>query len=191
MQDKVRLWLVMFLLLPQLVLGQDFTKNTFTLKFFGLSLHLKESPYPEIFPNRLDEKGYLTFNYGAIVGYDRFIAQNKLSIKAQQGLYADCAGKLAGFSHLGLRALIFRKNNHSLNGGVGPTLVYRQDWNNIEGYQDDGYFKRNGTWQYKFYWYAGELEYNYSINQNTDLSVSLVPGLPELISMGVGFRRHF
>ncbi|MDX5435778.1 MAG: hypothetical protein LPK03_01190 [Pontibacter sp.] len=191
MQVKGKLWLFILLLLPQQLLGQGFTRNAFSLKFFGLSLHLKESPYPEIFPNRLDEKGYLTFNYGAIAGYDRFIVQDKLSVKVQQGLYADCAGKLAGFSHLGFRALIFRKNNHSLNGGVGPTLVYRQDWNSIDGYQDDGYFNRNGTWQYKFYWYAGELEYNYSIKPNTDLSVSLVPGLPELISVGAGFRRRF
>ncbi|MDX5422845.1 MAG: hypothetical protein LPK07_05450 [Hymenobacteraceae bacterium] len=166
-------------------------KHAVTVKFFGLSMHLKESPYPEIFPNRLDKKGYLTFNYGAIVGYDRYIIGDAISIRVEQGLYADCAAELAGFTHIGWRGEIFRKNRHSLNGGFGPTLVYRQDWNNIEGYQDDGYFNRRGDWQYKFYWYGGEFEYNYELKEGTDLSVNLVPGLPELVSIGVGVRKRF
>lgn len=166
-------------------------KNAFTVKFFGLSVHLKESPYPEMFPNRLDDKGYITFNYGAIVGYDRFVVRDVISIRVEQGLYADCAAELAGFTHIGWRGLIFRKNRHSLNGGVGPTLVYRRDWNNIEDYVDDGYFERKGSWQYKFYWYAGELEYNYKLKEKIDLSVNLVPGIPELVSFGVGFRKRF
>ncbi|MER2998025.1 hypothetical protein [Pontibacter populi] len=166
-------------------------KNAFTAKLFGISVHLKESPHPEIFPNRLDDKGYITFNYGAIVGYDRFIVGNKHAIRVEQGLYADCAASLAGFTHIGWRALIFQKNRHSLNGGIGPTLVYRKDWNRLEGYQDDGYFNRRGEWQYKFYWYAGELEYNYKLSEQTDFSVNLVPGLPELISFGVGVRQRF
>ncbi|GAB3193932.1 hypothetical protein K0O23_02595 [Pontibacter aydingkolensis] len=166
-------------------------KNTFTLKFFGFSMHLKESPYPEIFPNRLDQKGYATFNYGAIAGYERFVVRDAISVRVEQGLYADCAGQLAGFTHLGWRGIIFRSNRHSVNGGFGPTLVYRQDWNRLEGYQDDGYFKRSGTWQHKFYWYGGEFEYNYELNNNTDISVNLVPGLPELISLGFGIRKHF
>jgi hypothetical protein len=166
-------------------------KNAFTAKLFGVSVHLKESPHPEIFPNRLDEKGYITFNYGAIVGYDRFIVGNKHAVRVEQGLYADCAASLAGFTHIGWRALILQKNRHSLNGGIGPTLVYRRDWNRIIGYKDDGYFNRRGEWQYKFYWYAGELEYNYSLSEQTDFSVNLVPGLPELISFGVGVRQRF
>ncbi|NDK57169.1 hypothetical protein [Pontibacter fetidus] len=166
-------------------------KNAITVKAFGLSVHLKESPHPEIFPNRLDDKGYITFNYGAIVGYDRFIVRNVHAIRLEQGLYADCAASLAGFTHIGWRGRIFQKNRHSLNGGIGPTLVYRRDWNRIVGYKDDGYFNKGGGWQYKFYWYAGELEYNYKLQGKTDLSVSLVPGLPELVSVGIGVRQRF
>ncbi|WP_439881146.1 hypothetical protein ACSX1A_18635 [Pontibacter sp. MBLB2868] len=166
-------------------------KNSLTVKFFGLSLHLKESPYPEIFPNRLDDKGYAALNYGSIIGYERFLVRNDISVRVEQGIYADCAGKLAGFTHLGWRGTIFRKSRHSLNGGFGPTLVYRHSWTTIEKYEDDGYFNKSGNWQYKFYWYGGEFEYNYQLNNNTDLSVNLVPGIPELISFGVGVRKHF
>lgn len=168
-----------------------FPKNAFTIKYFGLSVHLKETPYPEIFPNKLDEEGYTTLNYGAIIGYDRFLVRNVHAIRLQQAIYADCSGSLAGFTHIGWRGLIFQKGRHSLNGGLGPTLVYRRDWNRIEGYTDDGYFNRKGAWQYKFYWYAGEFEYNYQLTDKTDFSANLIPGLPELISFGLGIRQRF
>lgn len=185
--------ILFFLLFSLRVSAQDVltTRNTFTVKYFGLSVHLKESPYPEIFPNKLDEKGYTTFNYGAIIGYDRFLDRDAHAVRLLQAIYADCSGSLAGFTHIGWRGLIFEKGKHSLNAGLGPTLVYRRDWNRIEGYQDDGYFNRKGEWQYKFYWYAGEFEYNYQLTAKTDISLNLIPGIPELISFGIGVRRHF
>lgn len=176
---------------PSLAQEEVPSKNAITVKYFGLSVHLKESPYPEIFPYKLDKKGYVAVNYGAIVGYDRFVVRQAHAVRMQQAVYADCSGSLAGFSHIGWRGLIFKRGNHSLNGGIGPTLVYRRDWNRIEGYKDDGYFNRSGDWQYKFYWYAGELEYNYKLASSTDLSINLIPGLPELVSFGVGVRRRF
>lgn len=187
------MWLVVFLCLPLLGMAQErpLLKNAITVKFFGLSVHLKESQPPELFPNRLDSKGIMVLNLGGIIGYERFVLRDKISIRVEQGLYADCAAELAGFTHIGWRGLIFRKGRQSLNGGFGPTLVYRQDWNGLESYQDDGYFERHGKWQYRFYWYGGEFEYNYELQPGTELSVNLVPGVPELISVGVGLRKRF
>jgi hypothetical protein len=180
-------------LLGYQVHGQDstHTKHALTIKYFGLSVHLKETPYPEIFPNKLDDKGYSTLNYGAIIGYDRFLIRNVHALRLQQAIYADCSASLAGFTHVGWRALLFQKGRHSLNAGLGPTLVYRRDWNRLQGYQDDGYFNRRGKWQYKFYWYAGELEYNYQLEGKTDFSFNIIPGIPELISFGLGVRQRF
>lgn len=166
-------------------------KNAFTLKFFGLSAHLRPTPYPELFKNRIDEKGVFVVNLGGIVGYDRFVVRDVISIRVEQGLYADCASSLAGFTHFGWRGQIFKTGRHSLNGGFGPTLVYRRDWNRLKGYEDDGYFNRSGDWQYKFYWYGGEFEYNYQLSGQYDLSLNLVPGIPELVSFGAGFRKRF
>ncbi len=186
------LWLLMLSVLPfSWSRAQEAFKNSITVKAFGLSVHLKESPYPEIFPNRLDSKGYTTINYGGIVGYDRFVVRNDLSVRMEQGLYADCAESMAGFTHIGFRGKIFRKGRHSVNGGIGPTLVYRRDWNRLEGYVDNGYFNRRGDWQYKFYWYGGEFEYNYQLSEQNDLSLTLIPGIPELVSFGIGFRRRY
>lgn len=69
--------------------------------------------------------------------------------------------------------------------------MYRHDWADNDAYVDDGYFKRHGKWQHKFYCYAGELEYNYRLKERTDLSVNLMPGIPELVSFGMGLRKGF
>lgn len=170
---------------------QSVFRNAVTVKFFGLSAHLQHRQNPKMFPNRLDRRGIFVLNLGGIIGYERFVMRDRISIRVEQGLYADCAAVLAGFSHIGFRGMLLHRGRHSVNGGFGPTLVYRRDWNTIEGYRDDGYFNRHGKWQYKFYWYGGEFEYNYKLKPDTELSINLVPGVPELISMGVGLRKLF
>jgi hypothetical protein len=165
-------------------------QQAFTLKAFGITGHLKPALNPALFPNRLDNQGLVVLNYGAIMGYDRYVREEVLHIRAQKGLYADCTASLAGFWHLGWRATILRAGRHSLNGGIGPTLVFRRDWNRLPGYEDDGYFRQGRGWQYRFYWYAGELEYNCRVDARNELSVTLIPGLPELVSVGFGFRRR-
>lgn len=166
-------------------------KNAFTLKFFGLSVHLRSAAVPELYPNRLDKKGIAVVNLGGIAGYERFVVRDVFSVRVEQGIYSDCATSLAGFTHLGWRGQVFKAGRHSLNGGFGPTLLYRRDWNRLQGYEDNGYFKSSGGWQYRFYWYGGEFEYNYQLAGQYDLSLNLVPGIPELVSFGAGFRRRF
>ena len=193
LQKRLLTFLIYANLLPLCAEAQEnmALKNAFTVKFFGLSVHLRQTPYPELFPNRLDQKGIMVVNLGGIAGYERFVLRDILSVRVEQGIYADCSSSLAGFTHIGWRGEIFKTGRHSLNGGLGPTLVYRRDWNRLEGYEDDGYFRRSGDWQYKFYWYGGEFEYNYQLTEQNDLSINLVPGIPELVSFGAGFRRRF
>ncbi|CAN5913168.1 hypothetical protein BH24BAC1_BH24BAC1_03160 [soil metagenome] len=164
-------------------------RQALTVKAFGLSYHLKPARNPDLFPNRLDKQGLAVLNYGLLTGYDRYVYREVLHVRVQQGLYADCTASFAGFWHLGWRARLLQAGRHTLNGGIGPTLVFRRDWNRIPGYEDDGYFRQGRGWQYKFYWYAGELEYNFRVNQKSEFSLTLVPGLPELVSFGFGIRR--
>lgn len=167
-------------------------KNAFTVKFIALSIHpVKDNPNAKIYRNRLDKNGYLVMQYGGVLGYERFFYKDIFSIRVQQGLYADCAAVFAGFTHIGWRGRIFKTGKHSLNGGIGPTLVYRRDWSRMKGYVDDGYFKRHNQWQYKFLWYGGEFEYNYQLTANGQFSVMVVPGFPEVITFGIGWRQWF
>jgi hypothetical protein len=172
-------------------LGQAQNRKNLNFKYFGLTVHPKGDDNAEIMPLNPDGKGYLVLNVGGSVGYEQFFVPEKFSVKAIQAFYADCALQFAGFTHLGLRAVIFDIGRHSLNGGLGPTLVYRRNWSKLPGYTVATSFfggDPEDKWQYKMIWYAGELEYNYRLSTRTDLSTSFVPGYPNIMSLSFGVR---
>jgi len=169
-------------------------QNNLGFKFFGLSIHPKgEKENAFLMPNKLDKNGYFVMNLGGEVMYENFIYHEFLSIKIIQALYADCAERLGGFSHIGLRAIVFKNNKHILSGGIGPTLIYRRSWYELEGYINKNRFKGNSTakWQYLFLWYGGEFEYKFIIKKRFDFAISFVPGYPDLISLSIGFSYKF
>lgn len=159
------------------------------LKFFGLSIHPNGDPNAFLMPRKLDAGGVLVVNLGGMASYEKYIGKD-FSVKAVQALYADCASRAGGFTHLGLRARIFTTGRHSLSGGLGPTLVFRRNWQDLKGYINPGYFKGgpDETWQYKFLWYGGEFEYALAVNDKLDLSTTFVPGYPKLMSLSFGIR---
>ena len=164
-----------------------------SLKFFGLSLHPGGDENAPLMPRRFDANGVWVLNLGGMLSYEKFIYQDGVSVKAVQGIYSDCAAQLGGFSHLGLRAKIFKTTRQSLYGGIGPTLVYRKNWHKLPGYIDPDYFegKPANTWQYKFLWYGGEFEYAYVLSERIDFATTFIPGYPKLISFSFGFRYKF
>lgn len=160
------------------------------IKFFGLSMHPKGEENAFLMPRKLDDQGVLVVNLGAVVSYEKFVFKDKFSIKVAQALYSDCADRLGGFSHIGFRSKIIDSKKHALYGGMGPTLVYRRNWLELEGYRNPDFFKGGPgeKWQYKFLWYGGELEYVYKLNQKIQLASSFIPGYPKLMSLSFGLR---
>lgn len=162
------------------------------VKAFGLSIHPQGALNHELMPWKIDERGVFVFNLGATVGFEAFVPGTPwLSIKAVQGGYLDCVGQPAGFSHLGLRLHTPSWGGFSVNGGVGPSLLYRKSWYDLRGYNDDFSFFRGGPhdfWQTRFLWYGGELEFNEALGRGWALSQTLVPGYPDLISISIGFK---
>jgi hypothetical protein len=166
-------------------------QNNIGIKYFGLSIHPKgEKENAHLMPYKLDKYGYLVLNFGAEIMYERFFLEDLFNIKIIQAIYADCATRLGGFSHIGLRGKIFKKEKHCLYGGIGPTLIYRKNWLELNGYVNLHRFKGeiNDKWQYLFLWYAGEFEYKYFLSNNYDLSISFVPGYPDLMSLSIGLN---
>lgn len=165
------------------------------VKFFGLTIHPQGVAHPEIMPLKFDENGYAVMNLGGTVSAEYFIWKDIVSVRVVQGLYADCASRLGGFSHIGLRGRIFQSGRHSLNGGIGPTFVYRRNWYKIPGFTpvpgDSADFYTGGTpeddWQWRFIIYGGEFEYNYAITERLEASLSVIPS-PEIITFSVGAR---
>ncbi|MBK0403521.1 hypothetical protein I5M27_11030 [Adhaeribacter sp. BT258] len=182
--------MLVFLLFPGF---QALAQDNIGLKFFGLSIHPGGDENAPLMPRRFDDKGIWVLNLGGMLSYEKFIYEDGVSVKAVQGFYSDCAAQPGGFSHIGLRARIFKTKKHSLFGGIGPTLVYRKNWYELPGYQDPDYFEGapTDTWQYKFLWYGGEFEYAYVLTDKIDLAATFIPGYPKLISLSFGARYKF
>jgi hypothetical protein len=159
------------------------------LKFVGLSWHVKASKHPQLFLHKLDRKGHATLTFGAAVTVEYRI-KPYLSVKFDQGLLSDCAGRFAGMSLFTVRTNVPLGKLGEGTGGLGPFFYYRRNWNELEGYVDDGLFKisKNKRWQTKFVWYGGELEHNYPITDRMDISTNLLPAIPVVFTLTPGVR---
>jgi hypothetical protein len=144
-------------------------------------------------PHKLDANAHFVLNFGGFVGYERFVWEDLLSIKLMQGIFTDCSGGLAGFTHLGFRAFAFEKKRFKVMFGMGPTLYYRDDWNRFPGYIDTGFFHRISTHtlgplQYYLFVYGMEFEFDYRLNKRIDLNGGFTPGAPLALTFSAGIK---
>lgn len=180
--------LVIYIFMFKMIFSADVALG---IKYFGLSIHPVGVKNPTLMPYKLDSQAYLVLNEGITLNTEYYLIEDALSIKFVQGIYADCTTSFAGFTHIGFRGTLFKYKNHSINGGIGPTLVYRKNWYRLSGYDNELSFFRGGKtdeWQWNFLWYGGEFEYNYALSDSTELSISLIPGFPDLVSLSMGFK---
>ncbi len=179
------------LILLVLLFKTGSAQDNFGIKYFGLSIHPKgEKENAFLMPNKIDKNGCLVLNIGGEFSYEYFLFKDILSIKTVQALYADCAARFGGFSHVGLRGKIFKRRKHSVYGGIGPTIIYRRNWLEMKDYVNQNRFKGdlNYKYQYLFLWYGGEFEYKCNLNENWDFAISFVPGYPDLMSLSFGIN---
>jgi hypothetical protein len=168
------------------------------IKYVGVRSHPVGDINAHLFPRKFsfDTKGIFVLNNGIMASFGKNVWKDFLSIKLMQAAYADCALVTAGFSHLGFRLKVFSLGKHEINGGIGPTFVYRQNWYRFEEYDDNPARNFYGggpedDWQWRFIWYGGDIEYNYNLHNNIDLSVNVIPGIPYLIAVACGIRIKF
>jgi len=171
-----------------------YSQDNFTAKFFGFSFHPDGDVNADNMPTKVDRNGVLVINIGMYFGYENFFYKDKLSYKVVTAFYSDCGGLFSGLVHVGFRGVIFQKERFSINGGLGPTFIYRRSWySKFDDYVNSGFYDGNETdfWQYKFLWYGGELEFNYKLNKSLDLSATFIPGYPKLLALSFGVRYRF
>ncbi|MGI5099750.1 hypothetical protein E4N70_05640 [Treponema vincentii] len=188
---KSFLAVVMICLTSVPLFAHDFS---FGVKLFGLTIHpIGALNYP-LFPLKLDSEGFVVFNPGVTLNAEYFVWRDIISIKAVQGLYGDCVMQFAGFSHIGFRIRFLKIKRFSMNVGIGPTFLYKRSWYRLPGYNDslEAYKgTKDEDWQYLFYWYAGEIETNIQVNDNFDVSITVIPGVPDIINISTGFRYNY
>lgn len=163
-------------------------QNAISGKLFGIGIHPVDNDNAGIYETAIDDKGTYLFEPGFIAAFENFSPNDRMSVKINQGIHRDAAKKIAGFTHLGIRAYVVSGKRHSLCLGVGPTFYYRQSWHLLEGYVDQEIYDGNDNWQYKFSILSGEIEYNYYMAKHTDLAISLTQMQPKAFTLAVGLR---
>ncbi len=92
------------------------------------------------------------------------------------------------------RWFIFNIKKVSMNFGVGPTLIFRESWNTIPRYRDDGYYHESDDflpgYQYKFI-LGGDVNFHYEIDKQLELVWSVIPGFPYVVTHAFGMRWSF
>ena len=156
-----------------------------SIKFIGLTTHIKKSPHPQLYKRKLNKNGYFVINSGIIIGVEYIVVKPWFGVKVAQAIFSDCANQKAGFTHFGFR-LHGTHNKHEFTIGNGPTLFYRKDWSHLSGYVDEDLFKYKNGHQYRYFWLAGEVEYNYHINNEFVFSTTFIPGPPEFTTIAPG-----
>jgi len=160
-----------------------------SLQFVGFTFHPTGGNTPEIYPLKLDKKAYFVLEVGLALNLDYYLNDN-LFIRTSVAHYRDCAFVPAGYFHVGIRGTILKKGKHQIIGGIGPTLLYREDWHQFSEYKGDEFYTNHiyNKWQYRFIVYGGEFEYLYKLNDKIELQYSLIPGIPIVMTSKIGIR---
>ncbi|MGL1888904.1 MAG: hypothetical protein OCD76_20495 [Reichenbachiella sp.] len=165
-----------------------------SLQFVGISYHPGGGNYADDYPLKIDDDAYWLLNIGGALNVDYDIVDSIAFIRGAAAFYKDCAFFYAGYFHLGIRGVIVRFGKHSINGGMGATLIYRENWNQIPEYENDSFYENaimNGRWEYQFIFYGGEFDYIYQYSKNIGIQYSIVPGFPMVITSKLGVRYSF
>ncbi len=168
---------------------------TWGIKLGGIGYHPKTDGNEQFYRYKINKKGNLTF-FRSITFCFSYNFSPYLGIKAVQTfLVNDCTGHFAGVSHVGINLLDdivnFKSEKHQGSFSFGPLFYYRRNWNKIEGYKTDSNFIRlgkNKTWERKFVWYGGQIQYDYFFNNYQAVSVNFLPGYPYIYAVSTGME---
>ncbi len=162
------------------------------LKFIGLTYHPGggEGDYPLSF----DKEGFLVLQTGLEADGDYYLNPYIL-IRTSTSLYLDCALLWSGFFHVGPRLNLPLGERLEFRIGIGPTLIWRQNWwGEVDWYNGDLFYgkeENNKAIQTAYLWYGGNIEIEYKLNESFSLAYSVVPGYPQVFTNSFGARKHF
>lgn len=168
-----------------------YSQSNFSIRFSGINYCFTNYSIQNDLKNSLNKSKKLILEPGFNITYDNFISGDYFSMRIKQGLFIDKMNMKSGFTSIGLRRKLFSRFEHSLNLAVGPSIIYRESWNKISGFNNEDYFSSSGNIDYKFMLINAELEYNYSISPKSDISISINYNQPYTIGISAGLRYWF
>lgn len=188
----IKISLVLFLSTISYIANSQ--EQRFEIKYIGFGWHPSdEEMNADHMPLKLDDKGNYMINLGLTTSYERYFKNRKRwGYEFMGAFYYDCAMMPDMVLHIGFRGVIFKTEKHSLNGGIGPTILMRRNWSSkFDSYIPSGYFNgdKDDYLQWRFFWYGGEVEYNYAFNDYNFFSLSIIPGYPKYVALFFGYEH--
>ena len=166
----------------------SYSQSSIGIKLTSLSLHSKWNQDPAMFENKITKDGSVIMEPGYEINFQKFFYLTTLSLEIRQGIHSDAAAKMAGHFAIGIRWKFFHYKRHALSISLAPVYSYRENWNSIPQYVDDGIFVDNDSKQYKFL-VGSELEYNIFVGKRSDISFTLMyNNSHNTLTFGVGYR---
>lgn len=149
------------------------------------------------YQRRLSSDGRFVITPGLEVYFDRDLGDAPLGLdvlRLSLAGYLDSVDHLAGYAAILPRWEFTLKKKLRLSFGVGPTLIFREDWNSVPGYRDDGFYNTSDRflpgYQYKLI-IGGDLDVQYQLTPRLQGVWSIVPGIPYVITQSLGLRWGF
>ena len=169
------------------------------VKVLLLTIHVSDNAIQngEVYKRKLTSDGRIIITPGVEVYYERDLGSDFLQIDGLRftvGGYFDSIDHKAGYVAIMPRWEIPLRGKSEINLGLGPALIFRETWNTVPWYRDDGKFNESDKfipgYQYKFI-PGGDVGLHYEISPTVQGIWSVVPGLPYIItqSLGVEWRR--
>ena len=187
--------LIVFFAFSPLHAGSEST-NRFgaNLLFTGLTYHPGGGDHTDDYPRKLDAGAYWVLLLGGEADVDWY-AYRYLLVRGSASLNKDCSDVWAGFFHLGPHFNLPIGERFAFRIGIGPTLVWRQNWNGVvANYKGDSFYGKtltNDDFQSRFIWYGGNMEFEWKIRDNVSFIFSNIPGWPHVITSSIGGRYSF
>ena len=152
------------------------SQSTIILRGTALGYHPFSDVNRELYKeNKIDANANFIVEPGIIIGMEKYIRGNFLSLQLLSGMYSDAAAMQAGFTSLSFRRQFYHKYKHHFSASLGGALLYRKDWHSITAYRPVEDFNLNGKWQNKWT-FTSELNYNYYITKRLDIELSFLYG---------------
>ena len=164
-----------------------YSQSSLSARLLTVSTHPFANKNLPLHQNKIDNKGYLTFEPGLILSYDRFLAK-KISFRISTAVMNDRLNTLAGYSQIMLKYKMLKYYKHSLFLGFGPSAFYETDKSDDRNWVNEDNYKLSGNTLYKIGWLSGIIEYNYYITKKMDFVLTLNHTHSRSVALSLGIR---
>ena len=163
------------------------SQNSLSARIITVSTHPFADINLPLHQNPIDNSGYVTFEPGLILSYDRYLFK-KFSFRFSTAVMNDRFNLLAGYSQIIFKYKVMKYYKHSLYLGFGPAFHYATNKTSVENYVNEENYSIVNNTMYKISWLSGLIEYNYLINKKTDLAIALNHIHPWSVAISFGVR---